>query len=98
MKDSRITTIKLDKSIKSRLDGLKEYKRETYNELIKKTLNIINISIRNPVAGARIFRGIKRKNSKKDAVYQDQETQFQSRPQLKSQLKLKPIQRKEILR
>jgi len=41
---------------------------ETYNEVLNKMLNIINITIRNPVAGARIFRGIKRKKIGKEKL------------------------------
>jgi len=64
----KITTIKLQKETKTRLDGLKEYSRETYDELINKILNIINISIKNPIAGARIFRSIKRKRLSKEGL------------------------------
>ncbi len=66
-----ITTLKLNKETKKRLDGLKEHHRETYEDVIKKMLNIINITVRNPIAGARIFRRIKLKKSKKQQVYQD---------------------------
>ena len=55
----------MSKSTKSRLDELKEYNRETYDEVLNKMINIINITIRNPVAGARIFRNIKRKKQNK---------------------------------
>ncbi|MEK6885470.1 MAG: hypothetical protein AABX17_00730 [Nanoarchaeota archaeon] len=55
------TTIKLSLKTKERLDKLKEYQHETYDEVLNKVLNIINISIKNPVAGARIFNNIKRK-------------------------------------
>lgn len=68
-----ITTIKLEKNTKIRLDSLKEYERETYDEVIKKTLNIINITIKNPMAGARIFRNIKKRKVKKGQVYHDRE-------------------------
>jgi len=68
-KKSKITTIKLQEGTKERLDGLKEHERETYDQVIDKTLNIINICIRNPIAGARVFRGIKRKKSKGFEVY-----------------------------
>ena len=44
MAKTQITTIKLDKSTKSRLDGLKEYHRESYDEVITKVLDIINIT------------------------------------------------------
>ena len=68
---SKITTIKLDKSTKNRLDALKEHHRESYDEVIAKTLDIINITIRNPVAGAKIFRRIKQRKTKKQQVYQE---------------------------
>lgn len=74
-KGQKITTIKLEKDTKRRLDGLKEYNRETYDDLIKKILNIINITIRSPVSGARIFRGIKQKKAGKPLVYQESEEQ-----------------------
>ena len=64
------TTIKLSHETKGRLDGLKEYERETYDELINKVLNIINITIKNPIAGARIFRNIKRKKIGKERVHE----------------------------
>lgn len=43
-----ITTIKLDKKIKKRLDKLKSYKRETYNDVLIKMLDILNITRVNP--------------------------------------------------
>ena len=39
-----ITTIKLDKETKSRLDKLKEHKRETYDEILRKMLGILNVA------------------------------------------------------
>jgi predicted DNA-binding protein len=62
----KITTIKLENEVKQRLDSLKEYPRETYNDVIKKTLNIFNITIRSPESGARILRKIKLKKTKKE--------------------------------
>ena len=69
-KTIKTTTIKLLSTTKSRLDGLKEYERETYDELINKVLNIVNIAIRNPLAGARIFGNIKRKKIGKEKVHE----------------------------
>lgn len=70
---AKITTIKLTEASKKRLNGLKEYHRETYDDLINKILNIINITIRSPTAGARIFRNIKQKKRAKERgmVYQE---------------------------
>jgi len=69
MADKKITTIKLNNETKKRLDNLKEYERETYDELINKVLNIINISIKNPLSGARIFKNIKRKKLGKQKLH-----------------------------
>ena len=54
-------TVKLRMETKERLVGLREYRRETYNEIIEKVLQMINICIENPIAGARMFREVKRK-------------------------------------
>jgi len=68
-KNTKTTTIKLLNTTKSRLDGLKEYERETYDEVLNKVLNIVNIAIRNPLAGARIFGNIKRKKIGKQKIH-----------------------------
>ena len=38
-----ITTIKLEKKTKARLDNLRDYKRESYEEIISKILDILNL-------------------------------------------------------
>jgi len=43
-----ITTIKLNKKTKSRLDKLKIHKRESYEELMQKILSILNVCKVNP--------------------------------------------------
>ena len=42
------TTIKISKKTKARLDNLKEYKRETYEEILEKMLDILNLCRTNP--------------------------------------------------
>ena len=42
IKMSRITTLKLEKETKERLEKLREHKRETYDEIIRKILFILN--------------------------------------------------------
>lgn len=42
------TTIKLSKFTKTRLDKFKEYKRETYEEILQKMLEILTICRINP--------------------------------------------------
>lgn len=43
-----ITTIKLDVKTKERLDKLRVYKRETYDEIVQSMLDILNICRVNP--------------------------------------------------
>ncbi len=63
---NEITTIKLSKKIKARLDNLKEYKNETYEEIITKMLDIMNLFKLNPQgASARLQQiDVKRKQLK----------------------------------
>ena len=42
MDDKNITTIKLSKETKERLEKLREHRRESYDELLKKVLWILN--------------------------------------------------------
>jgi len=54
---SKITTIKLSQNTKDRLDNLKEYRRESYEELIEKILEILNICKMNPLkARAKLIK------------------------------------------
>jgi len=46
----KITTVKLSEDTKSRIDHLKLYPRETYDEIIQRLLNILNITMKNPNA------------------------------------------------
>jgi len=48
MENKEISTIKLRKQTKARLDRLKVYRRETYDEILEKMLNILNIIRFNP--------------------------------------------------
>ncbi len=45
-----ITTIKLERATKDRLDKLKVYKRESYEEVIEKILELLNLVRSNPEA------------------------------------------------
>ena len=60
MAKDKITTIKISTQTKERLDHLKEHEKESYEETIKKALNILNITKRSPMLGARIMRDIER--------------------------------------
>jgi len=40
----KITTIKLQAETKARINKLREYKRESYDEILKKMLGILNVA------------------------------------------------------
>ena len=43
MSDKDITTIKLNKKTKERIDKLRMHKRETYDEILQSLLDILNL-------------------------------------------------------
>lgn len=43
------TTIKISKKTKKRIDNLKEYKRESYEDIIEKILDVLNICKTDPI-------------------------------------------------
>ncbi|MSS74396.1 hypothetical protein EXS72_02020 [Candidatus Pacearchaeota archaeon] len=45
---SKITTIKIDKETKARLDKLKVHKKESYDEIIQKILYVLNLCKASP--------------------------------------------------
>jgi hypothetical protein len=47
-KKSKITTIKVDASTKERMEHLRVYKRESYDEIMKNILEVLNICRVNP--------------------------------------------------
>ena len=57
----QITTIKLYRETKKRLDRLKSYKRETYDELVQKVLDILNTCRANPLAARAKLISISKK-------------------------------------
>ena len=62
-----ITTIKIEKETKARLDKLKEYEKESYNELIKKILYILNLVRKNPILGNKLLNRIDKSIKRKEA-------------------------------
>lgn len=61
MKNNKITTIKLYKETKGRLDNLKEYKRETYDEILEKIIDILNMLKVSPMRARAKLISIDRK-------------------------------------
>jgi len=49
------TTIKITRKTKQRLDNLKEYKRESYEDVIIKILHILNQIRKDPISGNRLL-------------------------------------------
>ncbi len=43
MAESEITTVKLNKKTKDRIDKLRVHKRETYDEILQSLLDILNL-------------------------------------------------------
>jgi len=52
---AKATTIKLDGETKQRLDHLKEHERETYDQVIKKILYVLNEIRKDPISGNRFL-------------------------------------------
>ena len=77
------TTIKLRQETKKRLDRLKEYERESYEEVLRKILFILNLSRKNPEKASRMFRrldvAVKRKAGKYSEVYSEESEEEKDR-------------------
>ena len=62
--ESRSTTIKIERKTKSRIDKLKSYKRETYDDILQKVLEALNICRINPESARARLVAIDRQNRK----------------------------------
>ena len=60
-----ITTIKIEKETKARLDKLKEHEKESYNQVIKKILYILNLIRRDPLLGNNVLDNIDKQIKRK---------------------------------
>lgn len=73
----KITTIKLQKYTKDRIDKLKVYPRETYDEILQDMLDILNVCKINPYQARQRLLAIDRKkkeyNNKKSDKSEDSE-------------------------
>lgn len=63
-----ITTIKISTETKARLEKLKEYDRETYNELINKVFYILNLCRKDPEKAQKSLINIDRRVKRKDII------------------------------
>jgi hypothetical protein len=66
--NSFITTIKIEIETKERLERMKEHGRETYNEVIRKLLYIINQIKKDPLSANKILSKIEG-NIKRKEIY-----------------------------
>ena len=62
--ESKSTTIKIERKTKSRIDKLKSYKRETYDDVLQKLLEALNICRINPERARARLVAIDRQNRK----------------------------------
>lgn len=65
MVSNEITTIKLLNETKNRLDKLRTHKRETYDEILQRTLSILNLARFNPERAQARLRVIERQARRK---------------------------------
>jgi hypothetical protein len=65
---NKITTIKLEKATKARLDKLKEHEKESYNQVLKKILYILNLVRKNPSSGNKSLIEIDQNIKKRKAL------------------------------
>ncbi len=63
-----ITTIKLSSETKERLEKLKEYERETFNEVLDKILYALNICRKDPEKARKFLENIDRRIRKKQIM------------------------------
>ena len=68
-----VTTIKLQKETKQRLDKLREHTRETYDEILKKMLYVLNIARDEPNKAKGILEFIDEKRSRNLEEQEDKE-------------------------
>lgn len=63
-KSNNITTLKLEKETKERLEKLREHKRETYDDIIRKIMYVLNTVRDEPVKAKAILEFIDEKRKR----------------------------------
>ncbi len=63
-KSNNITTLKLEKETKERLEKLREHKRETYDDIIRKIMYVLNTVRDEPVKARAILEFIDEKRKR----------------------------------
>ena len=74
---NNITTIKLEKETKARLARLKEHERETFDQVIKKILYVLNQIRKDPVSGNRLLGRIDGNIKRRQVYFKENKEQKQ---------------------
>jgi len=77
----KITTMKLQDETKNRLEKLREHKRETYDDIIRKILYVLNAVRESPEKAKHILEFIDEK--RKRMIQEEQEQQEQKKQEIK---------------
>ncbi|MBT4135593.1 hypothetical protein HOD75_03065 [archaeon] len=69
------TTIRLNERTKAELDSLRQYKNESYDELVRKIVHIVKVCEKQPQLSQKTIQEIKeaRENIKKGEFYTEEE-------------------------
>lgn len=78
--ENNVTTIKLNKETKKRLDNIKEYPRETYNETLENLLEILNVCRISPERARQRLLAIDRHRRRKIKQIKIQKTSVETEP------------------
>jgi hypothetical protein len=84
MKNDNITTLKLEKETKERLEKLREHKRETYDDIIRKIMYVLNTVREEPLKAKAILEFI---DEKRKRMF---ETEFHKQENPQSSIPNKP--------
>ncbi len=60
----KVTTLKLERETKDRLEKLREHKRETYDDIIRKILYVLNTAREEPAKAKTILEFIDEKRKR----------------------------------
>ncbi len=60
MPKNEITTIKIQRETKERLERLREHKRESYDEIVQKALGILSVCMTSPIRAQAKLRVMER--------------------------------------
>lgn len=64
----KITTIKISTETRQRLEKLKEYDRETFNDVLTKIFYVLNTCKKEPEKAQKILTNIDRRIRRKDII------------------------------